>query len=256
MSFTKMTLVFQALAAVLLTTVGATDVATLNRVTFTGNIFGNKEGEGPEGWIVLFCVEWFQPCEKFKPAFLAAAAEHESSDGLFSSKTRFAQVDCAVDKVLCNSQDVDMYPTVVHYRRGGRAGEWSQSGRTIDKETKSFRKWLTKQMEMPDRPLNVVAADEGIGAAGLPAATSFTMGVSVTQSAPMLVAMVASAMWLCRFIPELQQGFQLLRELPGDRSVAAKKEEAQAQLEEPTVEVPIVARSLPEGWARQGSIEL
>merc|ERR1719220_654122 len=164
----------------------ASEVASLNRVTFAGNVFANKEGEGPEGWVVLFCAQWFEPCQMLQETFLTLATQYggTSHEDLFSRTYRFAQVDCAIDKVLCNSQDVDAYPTVVHYRRGGRAGEWSQSGRTLDKEAKSFGKWLSKQMQETQNAVsNVIIVDDAQQVAGstVSAVAKFSSGVSLRQ---------------------------------------------------------------------------
>jgi len=235
-------------------------IATLNRVTFTGNVFGHREGEGPDGWVVLFCAEWFETCQNFEATFLETAAMYgnASQDNLFSRNTRFAKVDCAVDKVLCNSQDVEAYPTAVHYRRGGRAGEWSQSGRPIEKEVKSFKKWLDKQMLDADKPASgaplAEAASEATAAAvpgGVVA--KFTSGVPLKQALPMMVALAAGGLWLTRLAGELREGLQLLRE-PGLPPASERKPEEQPLAEEelPTEEsrLPAIVRNLPEEWAR------
>jgi len=237
-------------------------VATLNRVTFNGNVFGYQEGEGPDGFVVLFCAEWFETCQNFEATFLDTAATYGSAsqDDLFNARsTRFAKVDCAVDKVLCNSQDVEAYPTAVHYRRGGRAGEWSQSGRPIEKEVKSFKKWLDKQMQETDKPAEPKAVvDESASPAAPGVVAKFTSGVPLKQALPMMVALAAAGLWLARLAAELKEGLQLLRE-PGLPPAAERKpaeEDEAAAMEQPLVhELPAIVRCLTEEWSR-ATIEL
>jgi len=162
---------------------------------------------------------------------------------LFSRKTRFAQVDCAVDKVLCNSQSVETYPTVVHYRRGGRVGQWSQSGRKMQKELASFEKWATKQMQKLDAPAKTAVADEGLVA--VPVA-KFSSGMSLDQALPMLVMLAAATIWLSRFSMEFWHGIQLLRD-PGEPCTRKIKEEVKPEEREL---LPAVVRCLPQAWGR------
>jgi len=229
-------------------------VATLNRVTFTGNVFGQREG-GQDGWVVLFCASWFETCQGFESTFLETAQKYggTSVDDLFSRSTRFATVDCAVDKELCNTQDVEAYPTAVHYRRGGRAGEWSQSGRTVEKEAKGFKKWLDKQMQETDKPASVAPlAEARAEAAAAGGVAKFTSGIPLKQALPMVVALAAGGLWLGRLSAELREALQLLRE-PGLPPAAERKPDVE-QLTEPLAEeealLPVIVRSLPEEWAR------
>eukprot|EP00913_Durusdinium_trenchii_P001525 g1412.t1 len=89
------------------------NVAPLNRHIFAGNVLK---------WIVLFCPKWFQPCQKLEPLFEDLAKTWQTKLNVDSSFThlRFAQVDCAADKVLCNEQHVTTYPFVAVYRGGSQ----------------------------------------------------------------------------------------------------------------------------------------
>jgi len=232
----------------------AEDVASLNRYTFAGNVFANREGEGPDAWVVLFCAHWFEPCQVFADTFVSAAADHGgiSHDNLFSRTTRFAWVNCAVDKVLCNSQEVDVYPTVVHYRRDGRVGEWSFSGKTMEKEIVSFSKWLKKQLEHLDlSPKNEASLNETDAPAD-PTVPHFGVGLPVGEMMSMSVLLFAGAVWLFRLGAELEHGVRLVRELPGEWRARFKREEArvQAPLVVAVQQSPAAARSWPESWAR------
>jgi len=237
-------------------------VGSLNRVTFTGNVLANNEGDGPEGWVVWFCAEWYEPCQALNKDFAAAALEHGgiSENNLFTRTTRFAAVDCAVDKVLCNSQDVDSYPTIVHYRHGGRAGEWSFSGGADDKESKKLTKWMDKQMDNLSPP--AVGADGvqkshevGTGVAEF-IRQQFRPSDSAGQMIPMIVLLFAGAMSVCRLGSEVRQGIQLLQEV--SRAPHRKeKQEKQVSPDIPQEERAGLVRSLPEAWARErSSIEL
>jgi len=257
MASSHLKLVFRVLVLLFVPLANASDVATLNRVTFAGNIFANREGEGPEGWMVLFCVDWYKPCQDFQDAFLSTATQYGgvSDDEVLSRTTRFAQVDCAVDKVLCNSQDVAAYPTVVHYRRGGRAGEWSQSGRSAEKEAASFQKWTKKQMQQADTLGKDVAVDGHSDSTHQDPIAKFSMGVPVGQALPMMMFLVAGTMWVTRLGVEFWQMIQFLREPSEPRIMKAPME----NLAEPAELVnygPAVVRCLPETWAGKGCLEL
>mmetsp|Transcript_138501 Transcript_138501/g.196034 ORF Transcript_138501/g.196034 Transcript_138501/m.196034 type:complete len:221 (-) Transcript_138501:259-921(-) len=95
------------------------DVAYLNRHIFAGNVL-KPLGGGVEQWVVSFCPRWWQPCQQLEQTFLEAARHWQSELNTDPSmlRVRFAQVDCAVDKVLCNEQHVTTYPMVALYRGG------------------------------------------------------------------------------------------------------------------------------------------
>lgn len=226
-------------------------VAVLNRVTFAGNVLANKENqesEGPDAWVVLFCAEWFEPCVQFQEDFKTLALEHgdTSVDNLFSRTTRFAEVDCAIDKELCNTQDVDMYPTVVYYRNGGRVAEWIPGNlRNMDKEATKFAKWLKKTAEAPFK----LVPDEN------DTETQARRPHSMGQLVPMLVLLAAGTVWVSRLGMELQQGVQFLREVRANRPSLAKKQLPESLKDEPN-DIAVI-RSLPETWvAERHSLEL
>ncbi|CAE7264506.1 desi2 [Symbiodinium sp. CCMP2592] len=95
------------------------DVAYLNRHIFAGNVL-KPLGGGVEQWVVSFCPRWWQPCQQLEQTFLEAARNWQSELNTDPSmlRLRFAQVDCAVDKVLCNEEHVTTYPMVALYRGG------------------------------------------------------------------------------------------------------------------------------------------
>lgn len=100
-------------------------------------------------WVVFFCVEWYEPCEELKNSFRMMGREFETqlnAASVLTPAVRFAEVDCAADKVLCNQQKVDFYPVVTHYIRGQRSKAWvgalDHSQASIEETKQQLRKWL------------------------------------------------------------------------------------------------------------------
>eukprot|EP00435_Cladocopium_sp_Y103_P060543 s428_g22.t1 len=81
--------------------------STLNRLLFSGNA-RTAMGGGAEQWMVAFCASWWEPCEELHVIFEQLAAKWQgklnTQDRDFIAKVRFATVDCATDKVLCNEE--------------------------------------------------------------------------------------------------------------------------------------------------------
>jgi len=100
-------------------------VLPLNSVTFAGNVIKSRY---VKNWIVLYCVPWFQQCAELQTVFsdLASKVQRARNDPLtmLSSEVRFAQVDCATNKPLCNAMKIDTYPVIMQYN-GNRQSRWS-----------------------------------------------------------------------------------------------------------------------------------
>eukprot|EP00418_Pyrodinium_bahamense_P075007 CAMPEP_0179060102 /NCGR_PEP_ID=MMETSP0796-20121207/25692_1 /TAXON_ID=73915 /ORGANISM="Pyrodinium bahamense, Strain pbaha01" /LENGTH=258 /DNA_ID=CAMNT_0020756873 /DNA_START=116 /DNA_END=892 /DNA_ORIENTATION=+ len=114
-------------------------LAPLNRRTFGGNVL---TGGHVDHWVVLFCVDWFPVCEEIQESYMDLARHFETAlnnGALLRDVVRFASVDCAVDKVLCNEQLIDDYPTVVHYSKGKQGEAWTRS-------TGKLPNWLEKEL--------------------------------------------------------------------------------------------------------------
>jgi len=122
-------------------------VLPLNRLTFGGNVLqaGAAEERTPN-WLVAFCPSWWEPCQSLAEPYaqLGGSWERRLNTGLLSLEVRFASVDCATDKVLCNEQGVESYPTVHHYHRGKLVASWSGGGRD---NVKSLTRWLERQLQ-------------------------------------------------------------------------------------------------------------
>mmetsp|Transcript_81518 Transcript_81518/g.189338 ORF Transcript_81518/g.189338 Transcript_81518/m.189338 type:complete len:269 (+) Transcript_81518:97-903(+) len=122
-------------------------VLELSPVIFGGNVLREEAGTGhPEQWLVHFCPSWWEQCQAMLKAYAKEADHWQRSlgGGLMGPKVRFAMVDCASHKVLCNEQLVEEYPTIVHYQRGVQSSRWTASGKN---DGRRLRAWLTAQLE-------------------------------------------------------------------------------------------------------------
>lgn len=131
----------------------------LNRVNFGGNVLhssGSKDSVGQ--WFVSFCPSWWEPCQRLEVPFaeMTSTWEHQLNTALLTKEVRFAAVDCAIDKVLCNEQGVETYPTVHRYKDGTRIATWS-GGRRDDPER--LAKWMQRQLANAGKP--PLSADDG-----------------------------------------------------------------------------------------------
>lgn len=92
-------------------------VLQLNQYTFDQSVLATESGNGVQHWIILFCLEWFEPCEIVDRPYAALAGQWQDrmNTDLLSTEVRFAYVDCATDRVLCNEQLIEEYPMIFHY---------------------------------------------------------------------------------------------------------------------------------------------
>lgn len=132
---------------ILITKKNSQHIASLNTFNFKGNI----ASDFVENWIVMFCVDWHAPCVEMQRSYMRFAERYDAKQNgdaeLFRSIVRFAAVDCAVDKVLCNTQLVEDYPTLRHYREGKIHASWTGSGKI--NESKALMAWLQKTLTAP-----------------------------------------------------------------------------------------------------------
>jgi len=133
-------------------------VAQLNSLLFDGNVL-HAPGGGAENWVVAFCPSWWEGCQPLQEHFSRAAATWQSklNSNDFAAKVRFAMVDCATDKVLCNREGVETYPTVAHYGQGQHLGQTSLSARTIRTMKTKLETWLQKQLQSSELTAKPVA---------------------------------------------------------------------------------------------------
>jgi len=128
-----------------------TPIGVLNKVTFEGNVL-KPTGAKTEHWIINFCAEWYEPCQALAPVFTDLGArweEYLDKGSLITAGVRFAQVDCAVDKVLCNEMGVEDYPTIVHYHKQEKLASWAAQGWTgeaMKLDAPRLARWLRQQI--------------------------------------------------------------------------------------------------------------
>jgi hypothetical protein len=120
-------------------------IVPLNDVLFKPNVLQMQDEDAAVHWVVYFCPNWWEPCRNLLKPFALQSAEWQArvNDGLLHNQIRFARVDCASHKPLCNSQNVDNYPTVQHYFQGRIVSTWSANGRNDDKR---LGKWLGAEL--------------------------------------------------------------------------------------------------------------
>jgi len=120
----------------------------MNQFSFNGNVLNrpkNKEDDMAH-WIVQFCPHWWDPCVGLTESFAKVGSELEEqlNGALFIKNIRFAIVDCASEKVLCNEQEVETYPTTRHYYKGEFVAGWF--GGQAQHE-KFYTQWLMQQAQ-------------------------------------------------------------------------------------------------------------
>jgi hypothetical protein len=121
-------------------------VTMLNRVTFNKTVAQKLV----DHWIVLFCVDWYQLCQGLWEDYKLMAVhweQHlaENASSWQATAIRFAEVDCATDKALCNENNVQEYPSVHHFHNGRLASEWEPS-KGATSLSKDISKWVTREL--------------------------------------------------------------------------------------------------------------
>lgn len=127
-------------------------VAMLNRHNFKVSV----EQEHVDDWIVLSCVDWMPVCQGLWQHYRNSAAHWEqalsySASSWQSTAVRFAEVDCATDKALCNEMSIEYYPTVQHYKGGKLVDKWeiyeSMMKEGIASVSKHLSSWISKELK-------------------------------------------------------------------------------------------------------------
>lgn len=231
------------------------NVTLLNRYIFEPNVLQGR-GRPADHWVVHFCVDWYEPCMSMSVLFDDLASHWEeqlNADSVMSNTVRFAYVDCAVDKVLCNTQEVDGYPTIVHYKQGHASGYWMGTVEEMQSvpEQKKLPKWLERRL----------TADPQV--AGAPQAASFAKllakhGVTIDTVAGIAVIsmIVGAAGFMIMYDPLASLS---TTSHPGGLHEAAGEKEIEHFVPEPASE-PVTTTShrfLPAEWAdTEATIEL
>lgn len=219
----------------------------LNRFTFERNVL--RAGERPvvAHWVIKFCLPWWQPCQPFAQVFdeLGAEWQGQLNHDLLTKELRFATVDCATDKVLCNEQDVDQYPSVMHYTHGEMKAKWIGGQK---KNPERFQKWL--KSEFGGLRNATTAEPEGF-------ATTLANAFPRERAADvfLIIVGVLLSVRLVLSSPDL-----FGRPKAAERSAGAAQQAPQAGSEAEVVAEPAggaARRNLPADWATsRGSVEM
>jgi len=214
-----------------------------NQVTFDDNVI---KSNWTDHWVVLFCVDWYGPCEELSQPYRALGKSHEEklNNGLFSNTVRFAEVDCATDKVLCNEQIVDDYPTIVHYNKGERVARWQTTQGTAQKMTPKLVSWLETELLASGGPR------KGRSQARQEASDEIFREI-ISQILPFAVATVAMTVMVLGFGADVCSAAQAALH---PQAAPPLKVSLSKNIEREQNRVP---RMLPAEWARdRGSLEL
>jgi len=120
-------------------------VHRLNRYTFQQTVL-EEHKDAVAHWIVLFCPPWYEPCQALEPVYreLTQKWQEQLNGALLSTEVRFAAVDCATEKGLCNTENVNTYPFVAHYRQQKQVSRWR--GKSFDSDQRRLRDFLQKEL--------------------------------------------------------------------------------------------------------------
>lgn len=220
-------------------------VLRLNRYTFQNTILQEHADEIPH-WIVLFCAPWFEPCQAADPLFRSFANKWQDqlNTGLLSTEVRFAAIDCATEKALCNTQNIDTYPMISHYRHRDQVKLWR--GKSFETDEKRLRNWLQKELGASAAAMVTQPESEDV--------TQESVIPNVPVDFLLIFAAIAGNAW---FIS--RAGFGGGEALTQTASPAKSAPEGLATVFSPSVEqqTACVARSLPKEWGRdRPSLEL
>jgi len=220
-------------------------VVPLNRHIFDGNVVS---GELSDHWIVRFCVDWYSPCQGIQRPYAALGSRYDATlnnDTLLSSVVRFAEVDCATDKWLCNEQHVDDYPTVAHYRGGEIVAQWTGDGGSLTQEVKSLSAWMANELRRARDGRSKAAP----GSASTPGDRTFFRDAARVTA--MVFPLVAMFVWVMHSGAEAWQAWGRLRS-----PAATGKPSKPPGAAEPGA-AGRMSRILPREWkAERGSVVL
>jgi len=147
-------------------------VLLLNKYIFDKNVREASQEE-VEHWIVFFCVSWWEGCQSLEEHYkhLAISWHERANTALLKNEVRFAAVDCAVDKVLCNAEGVGTdYPTVIHYTQHEKVAKWSDRRASTKKIVTKLSGWLWTRLghltigRLDEEPTPIRAGNVSCGA--------------------------------------------------------------------------------------------
>lgn len=224
-------------------------ILRLNRYTFHNTIL--EEHEDPvTHWIVLFCPPWFEPCQAIAPIFreFSAKWQEQLNGALLSTEVRFATVDCATEKALCNTQNVDTYPLVAHYRKRQQVRLWR--GKSFDTDRDRLQQFLQKE-------LGPVAA----ALSTLPESNTLDETPEDAQNFRvdflLIFAAIAGNAWFISRSSSVTEAPAKVSQSQPAAPHAPKQQPAEGSVLPASPQASCVARSLPKEWGQERpSLEL
>lgn len=227
----------------LVTSTWETDsVHILNRYTFHNTILKEHSSEVPH-WIVLFCPPWYEPCQSITPIFKSFSQkwQDELNNALLFTEVRFATVDCATEKTLCNTQNVDSYPFVAHYNRRVQTKVWR--GKSFDTDKQRLDQFLQRELGP------AAAALKGVSPKADATPEEPTEVQNFRVDFLLIFAAIAGNAW---FISRGSSGTEA-RANPTrvNQSPVSVMPAAQGQATSASPSASCLARSLPKEWAQE-----
>lgn len=215
-------------------------VMRLNRFTFEQTILQQHANEIPH-WIILFCPPWYEPCQAVDIIFkqFGHKWQDQLNNAVLSTEVRFAAVDCATEKALCNTQNVDTYPFIAHYRNHEQVKVWR--GKSFDTDKARLREFLRRELSPISTNTEPVSED-----------VTPESGQSFPMDFLLIFAAIAGNAWFigrgsCGETPsssatcgQQQEGVQ--------RQDGAQRQEDVPLAQSAEQQVSTVARSLPKEW--------
>ncbi|KAL7201916.1 hypothetical protein ACSBR1_033583 [Camellia fascicularis] len=88
-------------------------------ITLTADTFNDKVKEKDTAWFVQFCVPWCKHCKKLGSLWEDLGKAMEGEDEI-----EIGQVDCGIDKPVCNKVDIHSYPTFKLFYNGEEVAKY------------------------------------------------------------------------------------------------------------------------------------
>jgi len=222
-------------------------IASLNKRTFESNI----ASDFVDNWIVMFCVDWYPPCVELHRSYMVLAERYDVNQNgateLLRKTVRFAAVDCALDKVLCNTQLVEDYPAFRHYRGGKIHATWKGKGKLS--ESKAVTVWLEKILRAP-----TPRADPADSASALLTPPERALIIRLVASAFAIAAAVCWSVELWATAAPLQRQGGCIQ--PGAKSRLAGKVTETDAADVKCTSANGVEPKLPREWLQRRGMEL
>jgi len=219
----------------------ARTVAELTRYNIVGNLL-REDTQSAEHWFVLFCVEWYEPCQAHATDYERISAEVQSAWGdgaLLRAPVRFAKVSCAKDKPLCNEFEVEEYPTIAHYAGGKRLGTW-----TPGRKRPGMRNWINEQLAQAT-PVSIPAPATAAGRSPRLIANFFAIVLLFCSSLCHVLKELVS--WRPKFMGAQGAVWRQI-ELHPTAAPASTPAEASGSDARPPQPRTLAATALPEDW--------